>query len=144
MTTPTLGWIPRVILSTAVAFGLQGCQKRELASFGASTTPLGRRFEVPAGRGFWVFPAKPGQKFRVELEWPDAELDIKAGSDWRDKGEEDGDDGVKFQTLGEVQSDGPHRWVINWTIGPKANTGFFGFGLRGRGVHPISVKIDRD
>lgn len=130
-------------LLAAVWLGAAGCHRRELQLFGRQTFPLGQSMELVAGRHYWAFPAKPGERYRFEAEWPDGALELRAGSDWRDKGEEDGDD-AKNVTPAKVQSLDAHRFVATWEIGPQANTGFFSVTLYGVGVHPIRVKMDRE
>ncbi len=143
MTTPTPGWLPRVLLLATCAASSTACRHEKLVVYDHAPIPLGEKFELPASRNTWAFHAQPGEKYRLQLEWPDGKLDVKAGSDWRDKGEEEGDDAENI-SLADVEAAGPHKWTVSWTIGPKANTGFFTFGLAGRGIDPIKVRIDRE
>jgi hypothetical protein len=142
MSRPTVGWLPRVSLAV-LAIASAACSRPQLVVYEAKPLPLGKSFEVPAGRHAWPFRARPGERYLLEVEWPDGKLDIRAGSDQRDKEELDNDD-AEDVTLAPIQFDGAHRYTASWVIGPKANTGFVEISLAGRGVSPIKVKISRD
>jgi hypothetical protein len=143
MTRPTVGWRGRALLLAAVSSLASACHREQLVVYEEPAIPLGKSFEVPAGRHIWPFRAHPGEKYRFEAEWPDGKLDIRAGSEHQDKEELDDDD-AEDVTLAQIQTLGPHRFGASWVISPKANTGFIGLSLSGSGIDPIKVRIDRE
>jgi hypothetical protein len=143
MSEPTLGWIRRALLLAGLATAASGCHREQLVVYERAPIPLGRSFEVVAGRHYWPFRAHPGEKYHLVAEWPDGKLDIRAGSDRRDHEELDDDD-AEDVTPASIQSVGPHRFEATWVIGPKANTGFVAFNLNGDGIDPVKIEIDRE
>jgi len=129
-------------LAALAALALSACRKHELSILGGQRVPLGKPFEVTAARHYWSFEAKPGESYHLQADWPGGALIIQAGSAHRDDkdADDDDDDDVSRATARQV---GPHRWVADWQVGPKANVAFFGVTLSGNGFEPIQLTIDR-
>ncbi len=123
------------------ALALATCSKRVQVYDGPALT-LGKRFTMVPGRHYWSFPAQPGERYELDVAWPDGALQVETGSARRDGHDSDDDDDEDVQRI-PVPATGAHRWKAEWTIGPKANTGFFSVTLAGVGGDPIELTLDR-
>ncbi len=118
---------------------LAGC--RGVTGLDGKKIPLDRTMKVdPPHLQTWLFRAHPGERFRVEVWWPPGNLEVRYGSERLDDPNDNDDDEATDQASGLAAAAGPHHWIADWQLGPRANTAWFSVALHG-GFGPDAIRV---
>jgi hypothetical protein len=135
-----------VLASLAAVLMLIGtaCQKAPPPPklFSGGPLPIGEDVYLSPANYDFTLRAKPGDTYRVRAEWPNGDLQLHVGSDFRGPTGDDADDASNVQ---RVNGDPAGKYARQATlrVSEVADTAFIELRANGNGTGPLKLRVER-